>query len=186
MDFLYKDENKRMNLCEESQATHVLLTIEEYNSKCKTNQNMHRILKEKQNASRGIQPKKQRSGYILLGYDTNKFRLEFDKETIGYDTRRLLLETPYPISLNYKSALELVMDDMAKLAIELGAFTCISKESIANAEIFKSFFNSESEKYLFCSGLEAQRNGIWAVRLHANYTPDIPPDLIKQNENNKE
>ena len=50
--------------------------------------------------------------------------------------------------------------------------------------MFGSFFQKDSDNMLFVAGLEAQKNGFWAVRLYANFTPNVPQDVIKQTNNN--
>lgn len=179
MKKLYLDENKKLRECRGSEeAAYVHMSIEEYNALTSIMQNLKRINKEKSNQERNIQPKKQRSGYILLGYDTAEFRIKF-KEIMGYECRRLLLESPYSVELKYRDALTLAVDDLAKIACEFGAALVIEKTDIVNETMFSEYFNENSEKILFITGLEAQRNGQWAIRLFANFTPDVPVDLIK-------
>lgn len=181
MDKLYKNSSGKMCLCNgDTPATHVLMTIKEYDSLETTIQNLKRINKERSNKERGLEPKKQRSGYILLGYDTNDFKLKFAKENTSYECRRLLLETPYTVSLSYKKAYDLILEDLLKLCGEFNADSVIEKTAILTVEMADSYFSMESAKVFFMTSLEAQRNGIWAVRLYANFTPNVPVDCIKE------
>lgn len=185
MDFLIKSNTNKVRKADsQEEASHVMMKIEEYNSIINQLENLKRINKERSNSERGLKPKKQRSGYILLGYDTNNFRMNFDKESVSYECRRLLLETPHNIQFNYKDALSQVIEDMTTLSESFNASICIDKNSIIDKEMFESFFQKDSDNMLFVAGLEAQKNGFWAVRLYANFTPDIPTDCIKQNDNN--
>lgn len=187
MDFLIKTNNNKVNKADnQDSASHVMMKIEEYNSIMNQLENLKRINRERSNKERNLEPKKQRSGYILLGYDTNNFKMNFGKDSISYECRRLLLETPHDVRFNYKDALSQVIEDMTALSESFNASICIDKNSIIDKEMFESFFQNDSDNTLFISGLEAQRNGFWAVRLYANFTPDVPQDVIKQNDNNKE
>mgnify|MGYP005758367629 FL=1 len=183
MDLLYLDENKKLHRCVEGiEPTHVHMTIEEYNNLQSVLLNLKRICKEKSNQERNLKPKKERSGYILLGYDTNDFRMKFKESSVSFEARRLLIETPYSIGINYKEATNLIKSDLADMVLQFGAFGLIDKNNLLTDDMMKDLFKSDSDKYLIFVGLEAQRNGLWAARLFANFTPDVPVDLIKQNE----
>ena len=187
MDFLIKNTNNKMCKADsESNASHVMMNIEEYTSIMNQLENLKRINRERSNSERGLKPKKERSGYVLLGYATNNFRMNFGKDSNSYECRRLLLETTYDVRFNYKDALSQVIEDMTTLSESFGASICIDKNSIMDKEMFESFFQKDSGNVLFVHGLEAQRDGFWAVRLYANYTPDVPADCIKETTNNKE
>ncbi len=182
MEKFYID-NHKLKPCQNGQDfSHILLTAKEYETMTLAIESLKRINRERSNAERNIKPKKDRSGYIVLGYDTNNFRIEFDEKTSSHEARRLLLETPYGLQIGYKEALTLILNDLAELSLEFGAFGCIDKRSIASKDIFESFFKADSEKFLIIFGLEAQRNGLWSVRLYANFTAIIPLDCIKQQE----
>lgn len=185
MDFLIKSSTNKVRKADSQEdASHVMMKIEEYNSIINQLENLKRINKERSNKERNLKPKKKRSGYILLGYDTNNFRMNFDKESVSYECRRLLLETPHNVQFNYKDALSQVIEDMTTLSESFNASICIDKNSIINKEMFGSFFQKDSDNMLFVAGLEAQKNGFWAVRLYANFTPNVPQDVIKQTNNN--
>lgn len=185
MDFLIKSNTNKVRKADSQEnASHVMMKIEEYNSIMNQIENLKRINRERSNSERNLEPKKKRSGYILLGYDTNNFRMNFDKESVSYECRRLLLETPHDVRFNYKDALSQVIEDMTTLSESFNASICIDKNSIIDKEMFESFFQKDSDNMLFVHSLEAQRSGFWAVRLYANFTPDVPTDCIKQNDNN--
>ena len=189
MEFLVKKNNNSLGRTEKKEeASHVMLEIDEYNSIMRQLENLKRINKERSNSERQLKQKKERSGYILLGYDTNKMRTEFEGKSYSFETRRLLLESPYDVHFDYKTALELAQEDLIRLCDGFGADICIDKNLIANEQMLKNFFSIDSEKALFVGGLEAQRNGAWAVRLYANFTPNVPIDCIKKqpNKNDKE
>ena len=98
MDFLIKSSTNKVRKADSQEdASHVMMKIEEYNSIINQLENLKRINKERSNKERNLEPKKKRSGYILLGYDTNNFRMNFDKESVSYECRRLLLETPHNV-----------------------------------------------------------------------------------------
>ena len=183
MDLLYLKKKKKLHKCVEGiEPTHVHMTIEEYNNLQSVLLNLKRICKEKSNQERNLKPKKERSGYILLGYDTSDFRMKFKESSVSFEARRLLIETPYSIGINYKEATNLIKSDLSDMVLEFEAFGLVDKISLLTDEMVKDLFKSDSDKYLIFVGLEAQRNGLWAARLFANYTPNVPIDLIKQNE----
>lgn len=187
MQFLKLNERNRLEKAPKEEATHVHLTIDEYNQLKdfeRTATNLQRILKEKSCSERNITNKKERSGYLILGYDTYNLKFNFDSSKTKM-VRRLLLESPYEISINYNEVEEFIIKDMQKVILEeLKADGIIYIDNIQDQNVADEIFRSQ-DNLLILGHVEMQRSGNWAARLYANYTPDIPKDLIKINENNK-
>lgn len=178
MDFLYKTKENRMSRCTLERAEFVMMSKSEYEELQKSIEELKRVVRERSNAERKIQPKKQRSGYILTGYDSADYRMSFSGKSYSYKSRRLLLETPYPITMSYPEAYSAAVEDLKILAGTFGAFDCISDDTIPTEDFLKDLYSPESEKYLITTGLEA-KNNLWAIRIYANFTPQIPTDMIK-------
>ncbi|MCD8378103.1 MAG: hypothetical protein LUB59_04865 [Candidatus Gastranaerophilales bacterium] len=177
----YLDKNK--SLCSKENAEYVLMSADEYSVLQFSLDQLKRVNRERQNASRGLTPKKERSGYILLSYDSNTFKMSFQKNTASSPARRLLLETPYTIKVSYDAAKNFIMEDLEKLKDQLQCDEIIDKKDIKNSEKFIEVF--EENDNIIYSGLELQRGGTWAVRLYANYSVVIPEDMINFKEDKK-
>lgn len=181
MQKLYLNESNRLKPIDEShEATHVHMTIDEYNDLVNATENLRRILTEKANAERGIIPKKERSGYIMLGYDSYTMRFNFENGTQSLPVRRLLLETPYSIESEYFETEKLVYNDIDQhLYDNLKADGFMEIDEI-DKDILKELGDGNNN-ILIIGHLEMQRSNQWGVRLYTNYTPVIPSDLIKEN-----
>ena len=181
MQKLYLNEDKKLKPVDEKhEATHVHMTIEEYNNLVNANENLKRIVREKSNANRDLTPKKERSGYLVLSYDTYKLRLDVDDGKPFLNVRRLLLESPYSISSDFFESENLIYQDIdEKLYKLLQAEAIVKLDSIDSIEAVNEITESEN-KIIIIGHIEMQRNGLWAIRLYTNYTPRVPEDFIKQ------
>ncbi|ERI79426.1 hypothetical protein [[Clostridium] symbiosum] len=186
MQKLYLNEdNKLKPVDSEHEATHVHMTIEEYNNLVNANENLRRIVREKSNADRELIPKKERSGYLISGYDTYKLRLDVDEGKPFLNVRRLLLESPYSVSSDFFETENLIYQDIdVKLYKLLQAEAIVKLDSIDSIEAVNEIAESEN-KIIIIGHVEMQRNGQWAVRLYTNYTPQVPEDFIKQQGGDK-
>lgn len=185
MELFYKNGNEYIVCDGRHDADIIVLSMSEYDDMMRQLMELKRINKEKSNAERGITPKKQRSGYVLLSYDTSPFRLNAGKEVLEAPTRRLLFETPYSVEMFYREAYSAVRDDFIRLAGKLGADDLEEKRNIKRNEFIRIFGNNAKNTVILC-GLELQRNQMWAARLHANFTPRIDRDFIKKQDKNKQ
>jgi len=78
------------------------------------NRNLLRIQKEKSNVKRGIYPKKEHSGYLLIYSNPVDYRYNFrgiHKKAQLYQT---VFQTPYTIDVRYEDAYVGVKDDLTK------------------------------------------------------------------------
>lgn len=68
MDFLIKNTNNKMCKADsESNASHVMMNIEEYTSIMNQLENLKRINRERSNSERGLKPKKSVPAMFYLG-----------------------------------------------------------------------------------------------------------------------
>lgn len=183
MELLCKNKIGEYQVCGEADNPEiVVLTIGEYLDYTKQITELKRVIRERSNSERGISPKKTRSGYVLLTYDTQMFRMQFKDQNIGAKSIRLLLETPYPLNTFYKDAYNSVIDDLIQIQNQLSADQVIKINSIKTTNQFMSLFKADAKKILIADSLEAQRSGYWALKLYANYIPHIGEDLLKQQQ----
>jgi len=180
MQKLYLNEDNKLKPADsEHEVTHVHMTIEEYNNLVNANKNLRRIVREKANADRDLTPKKERSGYLILGYDTYKLRLDVDEGKPFLNVCRLLLESPYSVRSDFFETEKLIFQDIdEKLYKLLQAEAIVKLDSMDSIESVNEIAELEN-KIIIIGHVEMQRNGQWAVRLYTNYMPQVPEDFIK-------
>lgn len=181
MQKLYKNSaNRMLPVDDKHEAEYYLMTVEEFDVLDKSLKELKRINKERSNANRRIDPKKERTGYMCLAYTTGTFKVNVEGETILTEARSLLLSTPYRGSFKYKLARNCILGDITMFLDKLNADLCIDKDFITSRDLYNSYFERNSDKTLFISDLELQRDGYWAVRIFANFTPSLDEEFLKE------
>ena len=102
---------------------------EELDNWKRCNRNLLRINKEKSNAKRGIYPKKEHSGYLLIYSNPIDYKYYLHGTHKKAQLYQTAFQTPYTIDVSYEDAYESIYDDLAKkqngnlcLLSQLGAY----------------------------------------------------------------
>lgn len=110
----------------------------ELNKQIELNDNLLRIMKERANAKRGLQPKKKRSGYRFVGKIMQTKTISGHDKEIGAvytDVWTTTLETPYDASISFRDIEERVQTDLFRKIDDDGYFNdggILTKNGIEN------------------------------------------------------
>ena len=87
---------------------------EELDNWKRCNRNLLRINKEKSNAKRGIYPKKEHSGYLLIYSNPIDYKYYLHGTHKKAQLYQTAFQTPYTIDVSYEDVYDSVIDDLAK------------------------------------------------------------------------
>lgn len=157
------------------------------------NYNLIRIAKERANADRGLQPKKDRSGYFLQNMVTTdrKYLYHLGGKQYAYYPKRcwkIQMQTPYAAGLNFKTIRELVRDDLSILMTELNLvnwYTTTYLEQMPGTERDKLW--EQEENFMFGEDYRLNNDkGYWEITFYTRYS--LPPlkDIIEKTDRKKE
>lgn len=128
-----------------SMANKYLTTAEVFKAK---NENLMRINRERNNAERGLRPKKKHSGYRVARKFSDK------------DGCNVVLESPYKLSdFDYEQMKELLINDV-------GGFIKCNKIQLDNPDYIGRSFNFKDDSMFAESN---SKTGYWEVRLVSKY-----------------
>lgn len=97
------------------------------------NDNLKRIARERANAKRGLQPKKENSGYLVLWSIQCKQR--YDKTDVA-DVWHSFLQTPYDSSISLDLVIDDIMEDLLNRVLYAIGIGCMQKKE--NNGVYKS------------------------------------------------
>lgn len=152
------------------------------------NENLLRIARERANAERRLNPKKQRSGFVLLFSAEREYRYRLDNEWKSVRLWDTMLQTPYPVGLTDDQVRELV--DEALLQEEEGKaglmemlgieayYSCKYEEMIRDARTARAV---KGRNVMLKPKLKANfQTRYWDVQFfHTEPLGQIPEDLLR-------
>ncbi len=167
------------------------------------NRNLLRIMKERSNAERGIRPKKEKDGYIVLEsrqwyeryqvavwhpeVDPDMFRKTEEgrsealrKKLVRFEphtavTWKTIIQTPYDVSLPKESVEDLIEEEIVKVLAEMG---CLKSNSRKLNGTFRSFGigpdgHHINGRYRWVYRAN-YRSGYWEVECYTLKALDVP------------
>lgn len=151
------------------------------------NDNLLRVAKQRANADRGLQPKTERSGYLLQNMEQSKkvFSIKSGSKHIRVEKPcwRSRFQTPYNWRFDFTTVQSSVKDDLVNGLCELlGIEKIFNLENIENPtkdqvdELWSREYNFIFEKPKF--KLNAAR-GYWEVEVQSRFSLDLHDDLIE-------
>lgn len=147
------------------------------------NKNLIRIAKERANADRKLQPKKERSGYVLQNMDqaskTFVFAQGKHNKTVKRGCWKIKLQTPYEALMSFSAAQRSVADDMQnEFAKSIGIQKIHENSSVWNESTVNSLWSSDDNfAFDFTYKLNAIR-GYWEVEFYTRYSITVIPDIL--------
>lgn len=147
------------------------------------NKNLIRIAKERANADRKLQPKKERSGYILQNMDqaakTFVFAQGKQNKTVKRGCWKIKLQTPYEALMSFTAAQKSVADDMQnEFANSIGIQKIYENSSVWNENTVNTLWGGDDNfAFDFTYKLNAIR-GYWEVELYTRYSITVVPDIL--------
>lgn len=158
------------------------------NREIRLNDNLLRITKERANAKRGMQPKKQRSGYRFVGkvMQTKTISGHDKKEGAIYtDVWTATIETPYSATIPIQEIMPVIFRDLEDVLFELD----ISGWVYDDGKVWKGTYSQAMEKakesqdensnILFDYKMMANsKSGFWEVQITTTDSIPVISDLM--------
>ena len=150
------------------------------------NQNLRRVCRERANATRGLTPKKQLDGYIVLKSDQALERVSLEtlgeKKTFGQPSFRDIpiwrttIQTPYDASIPYEVIQPEILRDLFGTGIlkEMGCMQMQTEDKNGEFRIWKDSDGSPicgAYRWSFSANLRA---GFWEILLYTTQALVIP------------
>lgn len=203
-----KEDDGRYHIADEKDFTHVLLSKDEYRwSKFTKHQhdNLVRIYKERANADRGLTPKKEHKGYVVMSSTETPRSFMLDgyykdgrksgkKTQYSYNLWATTVQTPYSIDISFEEVVRLILQDMEWLAGALKLSVNLQKERYDFSEcievLHENNMTDKTEEPSFNDGVNyildfplsqsAKPPYLWEVKLIHTYPVFIPQELRYQ------
>ena len=145
---------------------------EELNDCRGMNENLLRINRERSNADRKLQPKKERGGYILLSQESREVR---EKTTYAWFIATIwesVIQTPYEASVDIDAVWMMMEQEMKSL--------CLDRLGLTQTDMKLEEAMKQEENMLYRIEYKANyREGYWKIILfHTRPLKMIPKDFI--------
>lgn len=147
------------------------------------NKNLIRLARERANAERKLQPKKERSGYIIQTMDQNTYT--FSIQTSRKINRiekvcwKVKLQTPWNSLMTFTVAKKNTEDDFKNiLGKSFGISRMFSNIEFSNEKDLNTLWSSQ-DNFMFAPvyKLNAVR-GFWEIEFYTRYSLNITPDVL--------
>lgn len=129
------------------------------NRQLNLNSNLKRIAIERANAKRGLVPKKEHSGYVIL------YSVQYKEHTQNgvVDVWRSVLQTPYDASLPYEQIADDIWVDVLKRKSVLGSLGIIHIQRKKDNGVYRTWTKIDD------TGVEQETCGLYRWSFSANY-----------------
>lgn len=140
----------------------------------KLNENLRRICRERANSDRGITPKKEHDGYLVLQSREWRERLP-DRRMVR--TWKSVLQTPYDVSIEQSVIEEQILEDLTeKVLVDIGCLHYVSPEDNG------IYTYVDDENVLYCWRYSADyKSGYWCVILYTTRPLIVPVERRYKN-----
>jgi len=150
------------------------------------NKNLIRIATERANAQRGLTPKKQHVGYILLSIDEYVYNCECHDsdsnktKTMKLPCFRIRFQSPYQISFDLDSVKDLIYNDLLKKLCAMIGVNSVYNKGIdgCSDDVIQKIW-SRKENFIFKTSHKANfLKSFWEVEYLSRDMITVPPELI--------
>lgn len=168
---------------EDAYATHEQNIIEReqaISGKLASAQNVYRIMRERANAARGITPKKQHDGYLVLS--SRQWKERYSAIVSGKKTQcsaniwKSVLETPYDVALAADQIGTQVENDLKLVMSDIGCHCMVpEKDNGKYKTSMEKIENSREKNVLYKWDLVANfKSGFWALEIYTTKGLTVP------------
>ncbi len=147
------------------------------------NKNLLRISRERANAKRGIKPKKEHDGYILLDSTEYTYQLRIPKKK-GYDLRKLScwkvrIQSVYDASMPFDVIEKNLEEDLLKVfGAKLGISSLINNFENRKLDYINKLWESD-ERFIFKTSYKQNfKSGFWEVEYLVNTSIVVPSEML--------
>jgi hypothetical protein len=204
-DSIFAEARREVEVCElviESQKEQLEKVKAELRNEKSLNTNLVRIMRERANQARGIRPKKNHDGYIVLGsrqwtekymeevwdseehaekYGNGKYRshaikqgyLRFEKKMVN--TWRSIIQTPYSASLPVEPVRARVKKEIGKVSADIGVEYHIDEANKDNCHDWQIPDYEECANMLYRAQYSANyKTGFWELTIYTTKSLRVP------------
>lgn len=146
------------------------------------NSNLLRISKERANSKRGLVPKKEHHGYIVLDAQQYNyiFRYNVGKRinTVNFPCWKLRIQSPYSATIPYKTIIKDIRDDLIKL---FGSSLKVKSIIDVDTYTIDKFQEEWKDKpnFIFKTTYKANvTSEFWEVEYLVKESITIPPEMV--------
>lgn len=147
------------------------------------NQNLLRISRERANAKRGIKPKKEHDGYILLDSTEYTYPLRIPKKK-GYDLRKLpcwkvRIQSIYDASMPFDVIEKNLEEDLLKVfGAKLGVSSLINNFENRKLDYINNLWESD-ERFIFKTSYKQNfKSGFWEAEYLMNKSIVVSSEML--------
>lgn len=181
MNYLIQTNLENFKSGTDKEYTHIIISKEEFEVLAgfeAANQNFIRIMKERSNAERGLSPKKQHTGYIVLSTTEKFYKFENYWETI--------IQTPFGLNMPAHIADNLSEELFAPYTIEPEVEeykSLISKIGINGEKIIEEFKHltgkEKTSNTVFFKSMKGNfKSGFWEILIkHTRELSEVPWEM---------
>lgn len=170
------DSNSKINAL----ATKIIAKEQEIDNLNKLNSNLLRISRERANAKRGLKPKKQHNGYIVL----NNQQCEYTIRQIGAYRKvkiihvlcwKVQLQTPYDSSLPFDAIRNQISNDFHNFIFkDLKISKCLTNTDDIEDYLLRETYTNNMFKASFKANF---KSGFWELNFLTKECIDIPEEM---------
>jgi hypothetical protein len=142
------------------------------------NRNLVRVAKERANVQRGLKPKKQHIGYLLLNMEQITHRIGKNE----FICCRARLQSPYQLSFDADSARDLIKKDLlSDLGRRMGVGTVYMNGGFDEYDDETKKIWDGGDNFIFRTLYKANpQRGFWEVEYLVRHMPSIPPEMLRE------
>ena len=184
-DSIVAEARREVEVCElviESQKEQLEKVKAELRNEKSLNVNLLRIMRERANQARGIRPKKNHDGYIVLGSRqwTEKYTeevwdsdLRLEKKMVN--TWRSIIQTPYSASLPVEPVRARVKKEIGKVSADIGVEYHIDEAKKDNCHDWQIPDYEECANMLYRAQYSANyKTGFWELTIYTTKSLRVP------------
>ncbi len=150
------------------------------------NKNLIRVAIERANAQRGLSPKKEHNGYVLVYAE--EFIYNCECSVVGEKRTRMLrlpcfrirLQSPYPVNLDLQTVMTLISRDIIEKEIykKIGTHFNYNWEGATDEEILK-LWREEKNNFDFRTSYKANlQQNLWEIEYLTRYMINVPLEML--------
>ena len=172
------DKVKQLEISHEALESAYAAREEAVSGQVASAQNVYRIMRERANAARGIVPKKQHDGYLVLSSRQWKERysaiINGKKTQCSANVWKSVLETPYDVALAADQIKTQIENDLKLIISDIGCH-CMVQDNGGYKTSMEKIENGREKNVLYKWDLVANfKSGLWLLEIYTTKGLTVP------------
>lgn len=139
--------------------------------------NLLRIAKERANSKRGLTPKKEHKGYLVLGSQQFQYTHRVNKNYTVCQSWKVKLQTPYDSSLPYEAVCKLIKEDNNSIFSNLGIKYSVDIDKYGVEEV-KNHWIAEKSNFVYkIVYKDNQISELWEIEMYTMLNVSVPEEM---------